>query len=173
MPLRTPLDATPEEVRAALAPLRHPFSVAVHACGNAFAVGAIVRVSHNFLAREVFIVGDEPYYPKASMGMEKYESIVRLDDDEAFFARVRGRPLWAIEKDHARRSLHDVRAFPNEVVFIFGSERAGLSADLCARCDDVLGIPIYGVNNSLPVAVAAGIVMAEWARRRYAPSPGA
>ena len=43
-----------------------------------------------------------------------------------------------------------------------------LLAPLAARADDVLGIPIYGVNNSLPVAVAAGIVMAEWARARYA-----
>ncbi len=31
--------------------------------------------------------------------------------------------------------------------------------------DEVIGIPIYGVNHSLPVAVAAGIVMHEWARR--------
>jgi tRNA G18 (ribose-2'-O)-methylase SpoU len=35
------------------------------------------------------------------------------------------------------------------------------------RADDVIGIPIYGVNNSLPLAVAAGIVMNEWARRKY------
>jgi tRNA G18 (ribose-2'-O)-methylase SpoU len=27
---------------------------------------------------------------------------------------------------------------------------------------------MYGVNHSLPVAVAAGIAMHEWARRRYA-----
>jgi tRNA G18 (ribose-2'-O)-methylase SpoU len=169
MPLVPPLDATPEEVRAALAPLRHPFSVAVHACGNAFAVGAIVRVAHNFLAREILIVGDEPYYAKASMGMEKYETLVKLPDDEALFAHARGRPIWAFEKDHARRSLHEVRGFPKDVVLLFGSERAGLSAELCNRCDEVVAIPIYGVNNSLPVAVAAGIAMAEWARQRYLP----
>ena len=168
MALVPPLDATPEEVRAALAPIRHRFSVAVHACGNAFAVGAIIRVAHNFLAREIVIVGDEPYYEKASMGMEKYESIVKLADDDAFFAHAAGRPVWAIEKDHARRSLYDVRAFPEDVIFVFGSERAGLTKELCARADEALAIPIFGVNNSLPVAVAAGIVMGEWARARYA-----
>ncbi len=162
-----PLDATPEEVREALAPIRHPFSVAVHACNNAFAVGAIIRVAHNFLAREVLIVGEEPFYEKASMGMQKYETIVKLPNDDALFAHAAGRPVFAIEKDQARRSLYDVRAFPKDVVFVFGSERAGLSRELCARADDALGIPIYGVNNSLPVAVAAGIVMAEWARSRY------
>src|ERR1700733_4154289 len=170
MALVPPLDATPEEVRAALAPVRHPFSVAVHACGNAFAVGAIIRVAHNFLAREIVIVGDEPHYEKASMGMEKYERIVKVADDAAFFAytHATARPVWAIEKDHARRSLYEVRAFPDEVIFLFGSERAGLRKELGARADDALAIPIYGVNNSLPVAVAAGIVMGEWARARYA-----
>jgi tRNA G18 (ribose-2'-O)-methylase SpoU len=167
MPLRAPLDATPEEVREALAPLRHPFSVAVHALGNAFAVGAIVRVAHNFLAREIVIIGSEPHYAKASMGMEKYERIVHVADDDAFFAHAAGRPVFAIEKDHARRSLYELPRFPDEVIFLFGSERAGLSAELCARADEALAIPIYGVNNSLPVAVAAGIVVSEWARRRY------
>ena len=168
MPLPTPLDATPDEVKAALASARHPFAVAVHAAGNAFAVGAIIRVAHNFLAREIILVGTTPFYEKASMGMEKYETIVTVEDDDAFFAHVAGKPVFAIEKDHARRSLYAVPSFPEEVVFLFGSERFGLSAELARRADDVLGIPIYGVNNSLPVAVAAGIVMGEWARARYA-----
>jgi tRNA G18 (ribose-2'-O)-methylase SpoU len=168
MALVPPLDATPDEVKATLAPVRHPFSVAVHACGNGFAVGAIIRVAHNFLAREIIIVGDEPYYAKASMGMEKYETIVKVSDDDAFFAHAAGRPVWAVEKDHARRSLYAVSKFPDEVIFVFGSERHGLSAELVARADEVVGIPIFGVNNSLPVAVAAGIVMGEWARARYA-----
>jgi tRNA G18 (ribose-2'-O)-methylase SpoU len=169
MPLVPPLDASPEEVREALAPLRHAFSVAVHTAGNAFAVGAIIRVAHNFLAREVVLVGEAPYYAKASMGMEKYETVVTVADDEAFFEHIAGRPAWAVEKDFARTSLYDVQAFPKDVVFVLGSERAGLSQGFCARCDEVVGIPIYGVNNSLPVAVAAGIVMSDWARRHHRP----
>ena len=167
MPLVPPLYATPDEVKDALAPLRHDFSVAVFAAENAFAVGAIIRVAHNFLAREIILVGDAPFYEKASMGMEKYESIVTVADDAAFRAHARGRPLWAIEKDHARRSLYDVREFPKDVVLVFGSERFGLSRELCESFDDVIGIPIYGVNQSLPLAVAAGIVMNEWARLRH------
>lgn len=167
MALVPPIDESPEAVRALLAPLRNDFSVAVHSCGNAFAVGAIIRVAHSFLAREIVIVGQEPHYEKASMGMEKYETVVRLADDEAFFAWAAGRPVWAVEKDHARRSLYDVEGFPRGVVLVFGSERAGLSPEFVARAHEVVGIPMYGVNHSFPVAVAAGIVMSEWARRRY------
>jgi tRNA G18 (ribose-2'-O)-methylase SpoU len=168
MPLPTPLDASADEVRQALAPLRHDFSIALVAPGNAFAAGAIVRVAHSYLAREVFVVGEGDWYPKASMGMQKYESVRRVADAAELRAATAGRPLWVLEKDQARRSLHEA-AFPPGVVFVFGSERFGVPEDLLAMADEVLGIPLYGVNHSLPVAVAAGIVMNEWARRRYPP----
>jgi tRNA G18 (ribose-2'-O)-methylase SpoU len=166
-PLDPPIDATPEVVRAVLAPLRHDFSVALWTPGNAFAVGAVIRVAHNFLAREVFLVGGERHYAKASMGMHKYETIVHVPDERGLIEAIGDRPAWAIEKDDARRSIHAVTSFPPGVVFVFGSERFGLPPAMVARADDVLGIPVYGVNHSLPLAVAAGIVMSEWTRRRH------
>jgi tRNA G18 (ribose-2'-O)-methylase SpoU len=166
-----PLDATADEVREALRPLRNDFSIALQTAGNAFAVGAIIRVAHSFLTREIILIGDAPHYEKASMGMEKYESIVRVADDEAFFAHAAGRPVWAIEKDHARQNLYAVPRFPPGVILAFGSERGGLSQAFIDRADTVLGIPMYGINHSFPLAVAAGIVMSEWARRRYLQGP--
>src|ERR1700683_192702 len=75
MPLPTPLDASPEQVREVLAPLRNDFSIALMSPGNAFAAGAIIRVAHSYLAREIFVVGAGQWYAKASMGMQKYETI--------------------------------------------------------------------------------------------------
>jgi len=169
MALPIPLDATPEEVRSTLLPLRNDFSIALHAAENAFAIGAIIRVAHSFLAREIIIVGEAPYYEKASMGMEKYESVVRVPDDDALLAHVADRPLWAVEKDAATTSLYAIDAFPKDVVLLFGSERFGIPKPLTEKAQATLGIPIYGVNHSLPLAIAAGIVMSEWARRKYAP----
>jgi tRNA G18 (ribose-2'-O)-methylase SpoU len=159
---------TPEAVREVLGPLRSDFSVALVAPGNAFAVGAVIRVAHSFLAREVFLVGEGDWYAKASMGMHKYERIVRLPDVAALRAATVGRPLWVVEKDYARRSVTSLREFPPDVVFVLGSERFGIPKEVADSADEVVGIPIYGINHSLPVAVAAGIVMHEWARRRFA-----
>jgi tRNA G18 (ribose-2'-O)-methylase SpoU len=167
MPLETPLQASPLEVREALRSVRNDFSVALMAPGNAFAVGAVIRVAHSYLAREIFVVGGEEFYPKGAMGMEKYETVVRVPDADALFRVTEGRPVWALERERSRRSVHAVGQFPQGVVFVFGSERFGVPAEVLARADEVLGIPLYGVNNSLPVTVAAGIVMSEWARRRY------
>jgi len=167
MPLSPPLDSSPEQVRALLAPLRNDFSVALVAPGNAFSIGAVIRVAHSYLAREVFVVGAGDFYPKGSMGMEKYETVVRVPDEAALRAATVGRPLWAVEREAARRSVHSVERFPPGVVFVFGSERFGVPPELLAGADDVVAIPLYGVNNSLPVTVAAGIVMSAWACRRY------
>ena len=167
MPPAQRIDEPTEAVIAALSPLRNDFSVAVFSPGNAFAVGAIVRVAHSFLAREILIVGSEPYYAKASMGMHKYETIRRLPDVAALRTRAGARPLWVVEKDHARRAVQSVDRFPRDVVLVFGSERFGVPTELVEAADEVIGVPIYGVNHSLPVTVAAGIVMHEWARRRY------
>ncbi len=167
MALRTPVEDSPQFVTAALAPLRNDFSVALWVPGNPFAVGAVIRVAHNFLAREIFLVGRAPFYAKASMGMHKYETIVRLEDETDLYDAIRDRPMWIVEKDHARRSIHAVERFPAGTVFVFGSERFGLPPGVLARADEVVGIPVYGINHSLPLAVAAGIAMSEWARRRY------
>lgn len=169
MALDPPLGAPPEEVRATLAPIRNDFSVALVAPGNAFSIGAVIRVAHSFLAREVILVGEGDFYPKGSMGMEKYETVIRVAGAAELVRAVRaqGRPLWAVEREAARRSLHAVERFPPGVVFVFGSERFGVPRELLDAADEVVGIPLYGVNNSLPVTVAAGIVMSEWARRRY------
>jgi tRNA G18 (ribose-2'-O)-methylase SpoU len=167
MALEPPLGLPAHAVRELLSPLRNDFSVALFAPGNAFSIGAVIRVAHSYLAREVFVVGGGDWYPKGSMGMEKYETIVRVPDVAALVRATAGRPLWAVEREQARRSIHAVDRFPAGVVLVFGSERFGVPRELLDRADDVLGIPLYGVNNSLPVTVAAGIVMNEWARRRY------
>lgn len=169
MALPTPLDAAADEVREALRPLRNDLSIALYTADNAFAVGAIIRVAHSFLVREIVLIGTSPHYEKASMGMEKYETIVRVPTEEAFLAHVGSRPLWAVEKDAAEASVYAVGSFPRDVVLLFGSERFGIPKPMLARAAAKIGIPMYGVNHSLPLAVAAGIVMSEWARRRYAP----
>lgn len=167
MALVPPLGLPPDEVRSLLAPLRNDLSVAVYNCQNAFAVGAIIRTAHSFLVRELIVIGSAPWYEKASMGMQHYENIVSLPDEDAFFRHAEGRPIWAVERDHATLSIYDVPAYPSGVILVFGSERAGLPERFVTEADAVVGIPMYGVNHSFPVAIAAGMVLFDWARRRY------
>jgi tRNA G18 (ribose-2'-O)-methylase SpoU len=163
-PFALPVD----EIRDSLAGLRRPLSIAILRARNPFNVGAIIRVAHSFLAREIILIGTEPYYERASMGMERYETIVSLPDEAAFLARVRaqGRKLVVFEKEAARVDLWHAD-LPEDCVMLFGSETTGVPAELVAAADLVIGIPMYGINHSFPVTVAAGIAMAEWTRRHF------
>jgi tRNA G18 (ribose-2'-O)-methylase SpoU len=164
-PFELPID----EIRASLQKLRRPLSVAVLRARNPFNVGAIIRVAHSFLVREILLVGDERYYERGAMGMDRYENIVTLPTEADFLAHVRGggQKLLVFEKDAARVDLWHAE-LPDECVMLFGSETAGVSPELLAAADQIVGIPMYGINHSFPVTVAAGIAMAEWTRRHYA-----
>ena len=162
-----PFEMPLEEIRASLEKLRRPLSVAVLRAQNPFNVGAIIRVAHSFLVREIILVGDEPYYERGAMGMDRYENIVEVASDAALIAHARGRKLVVFEKDAAKVDLWHAE-LPGECVMVFGSESHGVSEELVRAADLVVGIPMYGINHSFPVTVAAGIAMAEWTRRFFA-----
>lgn len=161
-------DLSLDEVKASLEPLRRPLSIAILRACNPFNVGAIIRVAHSFLVRDIVLVGDEPFYQRASMGMQKYENLVYLTDDNALveWTRERGLPMLVFEREHSRGDLWHVD-LPEECLMVFGSETAGVPESLMVHANNVIAIPMYGINNSFPVTVAAGIAMAEWTRRHF------
>jgi tRNA G18 (ribose-2'-O)-methylase SpoU len=157
-----------EEIRASLDRLRRPLRIAILRANNPFNVGAIIRTAHSFLVQEIVLVGDEPFYQRAAMGMQRYENLVYMPDEAALvpWARARGLKIAVFEREHARADLWRAD-LPEECLMVFGSETEGVPASLIAAADEVVGIPMYGINNSFPVTVAAGIAMAEWTRRHY------
>jgi tRNA G18 (ribose-2'-O)-methylase SpoU len=160
-----PFGLSTQEIRDELAPIRNDLSVAVCRAKNPFNIGAIIRVAHSYLVREIFLIGTEPFYERAAMGMAKYETIVECPDEAAFLERVAGRPLIGVERDHARTTLWEAE-MPRDLVLLFGSEDDGLPPSLLVACQEVIAIPMYGINHSFPVAISAGMVLCEWARRR-------
>jgi tRNA G18 (ribose-2'-O)-methylase SpoU len=165
-----PFELPLEEIRRSLQAIRRPLRVAVLRSKNPFNVGAIIRVAHSFLVEELILVGDEPYYERAAMGMEKYENVLNLPDDPSLVAHARalGLPLIVFEREAATIDLWRA-PLPAACLMVFGSEKDGVPPELIAAADQVVAIPMYGINNSFPVSVAAGIAMAEWTRRHYGP----
>jgi len=163
-----PFEMPRHEVRAELERLRHPFRIAIDRAKNPFNIGSIIRTAHSFLAKEIILIGTEPWYERAAMGMQRYENIVELPTERAFLdaAEKAGWPLVAFEKDHAQAGLWDAE-IPDDAVLIFGNEDDGCSPRILEAADQVLAIPMFGINHSYPISVAAGIAMAEWARRYY------
>ncbi len=164
-----PFGMSRAEIRAELDRIRHPFRVVVDRAKNPFNIGAIVRTAHSFLAREIVLVGTEPWYERAAMGMQRYEHIVEVPDVAALLQRARDEAwkLVVFEKDHAQVDLWHAE-LPEDAALVFGNEDEGVAPALLEAASEVVAIPMFGINHSYPVSVAAGIAMAEWARRHYA-----
>jgi len=163
-----PFEMPRTEVRSELDRIRHPFRVAIDRAKNPFNIGSIIRTAHSFLAKEIILIGTEPWYERAAMGMQRYENIVELPTERTFLDAVQkeGWPLVAFEKDHAKVGLWEAE-LPENAVLVFGNEDDGCSPGILEAADQVVAIPMFGINHSYPISVAAGIAMAEWARRHY------
>ena len=163
-----PFEIPRAEIRKELDRIRHPFRIAIDRAKNPFNIGSIVRTAHSFLVKEIILIGTEPWYERAAMGMQRYENIVELPSERIFLdvAEKEGWPLVAFEKDEASIGLWEAE-LPEDAVLVFGNENDGCSPGILEAADQVVAIPMFGINHSYPISVAAGIAMAEWARRHY------
>ena len=78
-----------------------------------------------------------------------------------------GKTIVAIETADNATCIYDT-PLPEDVAFIVGSERNGLSDDLLAQCDMVVYIPVPGPTRSLNVSHAAAVALFEWIRQMTA-----
>jgi tRNA G18 (ribose-2'-O)-methylase SpoU len=88
----------------------------------------------------------------------------RVEGDPLTFLRsYAGRRVATVPRQSAT-SLHEFR-FSSSDLLIIGSEARGLDAPVLAACEQQITIPQSGVTESLNVAVASGIVLAEFKRQ--------
>ena len=164
-----PLPFSREEIKQELNGMRYPFRVAIDRAKNGFNIGAIIRTAHSFLVKEILLVGHDSWYERAAMGMQRYENLKEIGTPGELvdFAEKSAAPLVAFEKDAARAHLWEAD-IPKNAILVFGNEDDGVAPEILEASQEVVGIPMYGINHSYPITVAAGIAMAEWARR-YGP----
>ncbi|MEM1028420.1 MAG: RNA methyltransferase [Planctomycetota bacterium] len=137
-------------------------------------LGLLVRVCAG-LGVGAMVLGPrccDPWYRRAvrvSMGAVFAMPMVRSVDLEADLDRLRethGYELVATVIDEDAEALRDSQPFSPDSggAILLGSEGYGLPADLVARCDRKVRIPMHAGIDSLNVAVAAGIVVHHFCR---------
>jgi TrmH family RNA methyltransferase len=140
---------------------------AIKSPGN---LGTIIRTAESLGAAGVAVTGHaadlyDPTCVRASTG-----AIFAMPTaGAASVAEVlEGVPRRAIGLDPAGTSIDDVD-LDGDLVLVAGTEATGLSANAEALCETLVSIPMTGTTDSLNVAEAVAIVLAEIARRRRHP----
>jgi TrmH family RNA methyltransferase len=142
--------------------------------GNA---GTLIRVADASGAEAVLLAGDtvDPHNGKAvraSTGSVFHLPLARDRDAAAVLDACAAAGLTLLAADaHGELDLHEPAARPvlaGSVAWVFGGEAHGVPADLAARADHRVRIPIHGRAESLNLATAAAVCLyaSAAARRR-------
>lgn len=132
-------------------------------------LGALIRLADNIGATEVYFLGKEEEH---RMGKVRRSAASSRDNIRWHFTEEndlhkivpQGKSIVAIETADNATCIYDTQ-LPDDVAFIVGSERDGLSDDLLQQCDMVVYIPVPGPTRSLNVSHAAAVALFEWQRQ--------
>jgi len=146
-------------------------AVILHNVRSAHNVGSILRTADASGVSHVYLSGYTPLpkdrferinkdIAKTALGAEKFVqwSHARGPYKLISMLQKRGWRVVGVEQDSRAR---DYRTFKTKLplVFVFGNEVRGLSANLRKACDSLIEIPMHGRKESLNVSVAAGIIL--------------
>lgn len=161
--------ATPESAAAQLSSRDEFFGVVTDGVSDPGNLGSLIRTATAFGASFLFVLrgGITPYHPKvlrASMGAAFRLTPLHAPADELVRFSASLNFELVSTSSHGGESLHEFR-FPARYALVFGSEAHGVSEAVAGLAPRALRIPIAHVE-SLGMAVSAGIILYEAARRR-------
>jgi TrmH family RNA methyltransferase len=148
-----------------------PLVVVAAGLQNPGNVGALLRAAEAAGATGAYLTAGtaDPYSWKALRGAMgsafRLPHVRGLGADEVM-ARLRGRGVTTLAAVATKGDPHDTVDLRRPVAFVLGEEKGGLEAEIAARADGRVTIPMAGRAESLNVAVAAGVLLFEAARQR-------
>ncbi|MDG9718442.1 TrmH family RNA methyltransferase [Streptomyces sp. DH24] len=130
--------------------------------GNA---GAVIRLAAGFGATGVVTTGTlDPWHPavvRGGAGLHFATAVERLT-----VAELPPGPVFALDPEGA--DIRGVR-LPDDALLAFGSERSGLSAELRARADHLVALPMRPQVSSYNLATSVAMTLYHWSATGGAP----
>lgn len=135
---------------------------------NPHNLGAILRVCAHFGVGGVLLAGSQKSLSAAALrtaqGGAEWLDIVFVPTRGHLLQKVREAGFSLVgTSSHGARSLYDA-PLPARTLLIFGSETAGLRPEILQQVDEVRSIPGTGQLESLNVACASAVFLAEYWR---------
>ncbi|WP_245851237.1 TrmH family RNA methyltransferase [Brachybacterium vulturis] len=152
-----------EAIIAELDEHRHDLHVAIENLEHDANIGSVVRTANAFAVAAFHIVGRRRWNRRGAMVTDRYQHEIHHPDAAHLiaWARAQGRPLIAIDLVEGAQPIERT-PLPRNAVLVVGQEGPGVSAEILAAADTVVGITQFGSTRSINVAAAAAIAMHSW-----------
>jgi len=159
----------PEEQLAGVQ--RLPLVVVVDNVRSLYNVGSIFRTSDGAMIEQLILAGFTPHPPrkeieKTALGSTRSVpwQYTRHPVELLHDLKHRGYNLCCLELTDASIPYFEIKKSDFPLCLVIGNEITGVSKDIIELCDMSIEIPMYGMKQSLNVAVAYGIAAFELAR---------
>jgi TrmH RNA methyltransferase len=146
-------------------------AVALDRVRNPYNVGAILR-SAAFFGVDAVLLGTPAPHPglaptavRVAEGGAEHVQLARTTDLADTLARLRARGIRVVGADGEATTGAAGFDFGRPAILVVGNEREGLGERVRAQCDAVVAVRGSGSVESLNVAVAAGVLVAEMTRK--------
>lgn len=145
---------------------RRPLYFILEDIYDTYNVGGIFRLADALNASKIYICGQTEIPPnhkivKASIGTYKvvpweYKSTA-IEAIEELRIKYKVSSIIAVEQDS--RSIDYTKAsYSYPIALILGNETSGVKKETLDACDQIVEIPMWGINKSLNVIVSAAII---------------
>ena len=150
---------------------RIPLVVIVDNVRSLYNVGSIFRTSDGAMIEKLILAGYTPHPPRKEIEKTALGSTKSVPWEYATHPaeaiqnlKERGYKICSLELTDKSIPYHDIEAANFPMCLVIGNEITGVSKEVIEMCDLAIEIPMYGIKQSLNVAVAYGIAVFELAR---------
>jgi len=145
---------------------RFPLYLILENVLDTYNIGGFFRLADAVAAEKVYLCGGcavppDPKIVKASVGTYKivpWEYKKTAAEAIREVQKIKGMTVIAVEQSPRARDYRS-RKYRFPLAFVFGHETDGVTPATLALTDAVVELPMYGLNKSLNVMVAAGIAL--------------
>lgn len=146
---------------------RNPIYIILDNVMDTYNVGSIFRLADAVAARKVILCGETETPPhtrikKASINTTEWVEWEHFDSTVEAVKNLRSKikdlKVIAVEQD-AKSVSYEKADYGFPVALIVGHETTGVSREVLEQCDQIVEIPMWGVNISLNVVVSLAIVL--------------
>lgn len=134
---------------------------------DTYNVGAVFRLADAVAAQKVFLCGQTETPPssrikKASINTTEWipweYAPTAVGAVKSLRLKVQSLRIVAIEQ-HEKSVPYDSADYRLPIALVVGNETYGVSQEVLEVCDQIVELPMFGINKSLNVMVSLGIVL--------------
>lgn len=150
---------------------RNPIFLILENVYDTYNVGGLFRLADAIVAEKIYLCGQtevppNPKIKKASIGTYKIVPWEYKATAKEAIEEVRSSSINIVAVEQSEKAVDYTKAdYSLPLALVLGNETSGVTAETLDLVDQVVEIPMWGINKSLNVIVSAAIV-SYWAMRK-------